>query len=240
MCQGLVVLAVLFGNQLTAQAARILFVQEQGLRDTAKFIDILRAQGHDLTVLNTGGGDTVDTAANYAAAGYELLIVDEVIGSGSVGALFRNSPIPVINWEGYLYNGNRSAFNADTGLSGDNYPDAAAAQAANSGAGADFGQVMGLTDITITDTGHPLAAGLSGTVSVWDASFDTNILRVPDDYQGVISFIGSRTLVAGVTKVAEVPGFPGGWPIFCVEPGVVLTDGVSTNQARWIHLERQF
>ena len=104
-------------------------------------------------------GNTL-TAQDYANQGYQLLIVDEVVGSGNVGAAFRDSPIPVINWEGFLYSNGRSSFNAGAGLTGGTYADAAAALAVNGGLGADFGQVQNETNINIVLPGHPLAAGL--------------------------------------------------------------------------------
>jgi hypothetical protein len=62
-----------------------------------------------------------------------LLIVDEVINSGAVANRFTNSPIPVINWEGFLYNNGRSLFNAGASLAGGNNS-AAGSGGVNSGA----------------------------------------------------------------------------------------------------------
>ena len=234
--QWLALIALAVGLQTTAQAAKVLFVTTGAQRDTVKFINILKAQGHDLTVWNTQTSGNAMTAAAYAAEGYQLLIVDEVISSGAVGASFRNSPIPVINWEGYLYSGNRSAFNPDTGLSGGNYNTAAEAIAANSGAGADYGQLINETAINIVDPSNPLAAGLpAGTTNVFDPNVDTNGIT-DGGGTGVISFAGNRTFItSGVHVAATVPGFSGGMCVFGVDAGVLNADG-TTNMAKWVHL----
>src|SRR6185503_9083384 len=110
-----------------AEAAKVLYVQDFSRRDTVKLINILRAQGHDLTVWTVAVNGNTLSAQDYANQGYQLLIVDEVVGSANVGAAFKDSPIPVINWEGFLYSDGRSSFNAGTGLSGGTFVDAATA-----------------------------------------------------------------------------------------------------------------
>src|SRR4029079_10974108 len=87
----------LAGFQFTAHAAKILYVQDFARRDTVKLINILKAQGHDLTVWTVAANGNALTAQQYADQGYQLLIVDEVVSSGAVGASFLKSPIPVIN-----------------------------------------------------------------------------------------------------------------------------------------------
>jgi len=228
------ILAVLFASfQTTVHAARVLYVQNLSQRDTTKLINILRAQGHDVTVWTTAVNGNALTAQAYADQGYQLLIVDEVISSGAVGSSFVNSPIPVINWEGFLYNNGLNLFNAGSGLSGGTFADAATAAAANSGAGADYGQVQNETNVNIVLPGHPLAAGLpAGNVAVWHPEPPA----IVDDGPGVITFAGTRTLISGATVVARVPGFAGGAAIFGVDIGVTNFDGVTTNRARWVHL----
>jgi hypothetical protein len=215
------------------QAAKILYVQDFSRRDTVKLINLLRAQGHDLTVWTVAVSGNVLTAQDYANQGYQLLIVDEVVGSGNVGAAFKDSPIPVINWEGFLYSDGRSSFNAGAGLSGGTFTDAATAAAVNSGAGADFGQVQSETNINIVLPSHPLAAGLPAGLT---AVFAPNTPPVDADGSGVITFAGARTFVPGATVVATVPGWSSGYCVFAVDVGVTNFDGVTTNRARWVHL----
>ena len=234
LCQWMLLAAILLGLSFKAHAAKVLFVTTGSQRDTTKFINILKAQGHDLTVWNTTISGNALTAAAYQADGYQLLIVDEVISSGAVGANFKDSPIPVINWEGFLYNSSRSSFVAPS-LAAATYPSGADAAAANGGAGADCGQVQNTTDIIITNPSHPLAAGLSaGSVNVFDPSAP-NDPPVADGV-GVVTFVGGATLISGATPVATVPGYNGGYAILGVDVGVTNYDGVTTNKARWVHL----
>lgn len=196
-------------------------------------INILKAQGHDVTVWTTSVDGNVSSAATYAGQGYELLIVDEIISSGAVGASFRGSPIPVVNWEAYIYNGSRSAFNADSGLVGGNL-DAVTAAAQNGGLGSDFGQITNETQIEIVDPSHPLAAGLpAGLINVFDPS--TTPPYVDNNGPGVISYAGTRTFTPNVQTVATCPGFSEGMTVFGVPAGVQVADG-TTNLARWVHL----
>jgi hypothetical protein len=224
---------VLAGLLPAAHAAKVLYVQDYSRRDTVKLINILRAQGHDVTVWTIAVNGNALTAQEYANQGYQLLLVDEVISSGAVGSNFRNSPIPVINWEGFLYSNGRSSFNAGAGLTGGTYTNAATAAAANGGAGADFGQVTSETNINIVLPSHPLAAGLSaGLVAIWDPNPPT----IVDEGPGVVTFVGTRTLIPGATIVAKVPGLASSACIMGVEAGVTNYDGVTTNKARWVHL----
>lgn len=231
---GCAVALALLSSTGTAPAAKIAYVHDgQNKRDTVKFIKILQAQGHDVTVIATPPAANVLTAAEFAAQGYQLLIADENISSGNVGNKWRNPPIPVITWEGFLYSGNRSALNADSGLTGGTYNTAADAAAQNGGAGADYGQVINLTAIEIVNPNHPLAAGLpAGLVNVFDPNF---VPSDPSEGSGVITFVGNRTLTPGAVAVATVPGFPNGYAIMAVDAGVQNADGTTT-QARWVHL----
>lgn len=230
---GLAALALLTSPG-TTRAAKIAYIHDgQNKRDTVKLIRILRAQGHELTVIATPPAANVLTADQYAAQGYQLLIVDENISSGNVGNKFRNSPVPVITWEGFLYSGDRSALNADSGLVGGTYNTAAEAAAVNGGAGADYGQVVNETAINIVNPSHPLAAGLpAGLVHVFDPNF---VPADPAEGSGVITFVGNRTLTPAAVAVATVPGFPNGYAIMAVDAGVPNADGTTT-RARWVHL----
>jgi hypothetical protein len=169
----------------------------------------------------------------YAAQGYELLVVDEVIGSGAVGDRFRNSPIPVINWEGFLYSNGRSSFNEGANLTGGTFSNATWAAQQHAAGVADFGQAQNTTAIDIVDANHPLAAGLpAGQINVWDP----NTPPLDTDGSGVITFAGARTFISGVDVVATIPGFADGFAVFGVDVGVTNADGTTTNLARWVHL----
>ena len=231
-CLWAVLFALLVGSAPTMQAAKVLFVTTGAQRDTVKLENLLQAQGHDLTIHNTTVSGNALTATEYAGQGYELLIVDEVIGSGAVGDRFRNSPIPVINWEGFLYSNGRSLFNAGAGLTGGTFSNATWAAQQHVAGVADFGQVQNMTAIDIVDPSHPLAAGLpAGQVNVWNPTTPP----VDTDGSGVITFVGARTLITNVHVAAVVPGFASGYAVFGVDAGVLNADG-TTNRARWVHL----
>jgi hypothetical protein len=225
------ILACILAFPLASQAAKVLYVQNGFLPSAVKMISILKAQGHDVTVWTISADGNTSSAATYASQGYQLLIVDEIVGSGNVGASFRGSPIPVINWEGFLYSGNRSEFNADAGLTGGTYADGPTALAVNGGLGADFGQVGNETNILIMDSDHPLAAGLgAGLVAIFDPAAPGDL-----DGLGVVSFAGTRTFTPNVQVVATVPNFSEGMCVWGVPAGVLLPDA-TTSQARWVHL----
>lgn len=231
-CLWAVLFALVVGFAPTTQAAKVLFVTTGAQRDTVKLENLLQAQGHDLTIHNTAVSGNALTATDYAGQGFELLIVDEVIGSGAVGNRFRDSPIPVINFEGFLYSNGRSLFNAGAGLTGGTFSNATWAAQQHAAGVADFGQVQNTTAIDIVDPSHPLAAGLpAGQVNVWNPATPP----VDTDGSGVITFVGARTLITNVHVAATVPGFASGYAVFGVDAGVLNADG-TTNRARWVHL----
>ena len=91
----------------------------------------------------------VDDAATTAAdaSGKQVVVVSSSSNSGSVTTKFRTVAVPVVDWEAGLFD--------DFGMT------AAAG-----------GYVAGQRDLAIVTPGHPLAAGLSGTVSVASAAGD--------------------------------------------------------------------
>jgi hypothetical protein len=88
------------------------------------------------------------TSASSDATGKAIVLISSAVTSSQVNTKFRTVPVPVLCWE--------SALLDDLGMTG-------------ATAGRDFG-IAGLqTSITITFPGHPLAAGLSGTLAVVSA-----------------------------------------------------------------------
>lgn len=98
----------------------------------------LRALGYTVTVKNGSG------AASSDAAGKALVVVSSTVDSGTVGDKFRTSSVPVVHWENKLH---------------DNFGMTGLVE------GTDYFKSAGETRIAILDAGHPLAAGLSGTVA---------------------------------------------------------------------------
>ncbi|HEX5220795.1 MAG TPA: Ig-like domain-containing protein, partial [Verrucomicrobiae bacterium] len=233
LCLMAALFALLVVISPAAQAAKVLFVTTGAQRDTVKLENILQAQEHALTIHDTTVSGNALTAAEYAAQGYELLIVDEVISSGAVGDRFRNSPVPVINMEGFLYSNGRSLFNAGTGLTGGTFSNATFAAEQDLAGVADFGQVQNTTAINVVNPSHPLAAGLpAGQVDVWDPATPP----LDGDGAGLITFASARTFTTNVQVVATVPGFANGYCVWGVDAGVLNADGTTTNLARWVHL----
>ena len=111
------------------------------------------------------------TAAASDASGKALVAISSTVNSGDVGTTFRNVTVPVITWENYLYD--------DMGMTGPS-------------AGVDYGLVYNVTDLSISNASHPLAGGLSGTVTA------TNL----NDYRWGIP--SSNAIVAAV-----LPSNPG-------------------------------
>jgi hypothetical protein len=234
MNRWLAVLALYAISCSSVFAEKVVFITTGAQRDTVKLLNILRAQGHEVTNWNTTVSGNSLTASNYAAQGYQLLVVDEVISSGAVANRFKYSPIPVINMEAFIYGASRSAFNLVTGGAA-TYASAGDAAAANGGLGADAGQVTQLTKINVVNPSHPLAAGLpAGEIDVFDPNHVATINLVEGN--GVITFAGTRTFITnGVHIAATVPGFDGGMAVFGVEAGVTNAD-TTTNMARWVGL----
>ena len=124
-----------------------------------------------------------------SAAGYDAVIVSSTISSGDVRNKYEDATQGVMDWEAALYGTDAGNFQMSTG----------------------FNQLMGTeTQITIADPAHPLAAGLSGTVTV--SSVAESIM------------IGTGTLGGGVDFVASSMG--GDPAIFAADVGdALLGDG---------------
>ena len=88
----------------------------------------------------------VQAAASRAAdaTGKALVVISESVTSGDVNSKFRNVATPVLSLENALFD--------DMGMTG-------------ATGGVDFGEVSGQTDLSVVATSHPLAAGLTLTVT---------------------------------------------------------------------------
>ena len=75
-----------------------------------------------------------------------------------------------------------------------------------------FGAIDGETDIVIVDPSHPLAAGLSGRVTVY---------TIPAE----INWAANEVLAPGVQSVAALPDYPEAQSIYFIHPGDALFDG---------------
>ena len=110
--------------------------------DDAAVVGRLRAAGYTVTVVDD---DVVQTSS---AAGKQLVIVSSSVTSSLVNTKFTASAIPVLTWEDALYDDLRLTL------------DGASAH----------GLLSGQQTLAMASPGHPLAAGLTGTVTTSSAA----------------------------------------------------------------------
>ncbi len=144
----------------------------------------------DITVNGTKLNVIVKTHTTVTAAdagnGVRLVLISSSVASTSVGTTFKTTPVPVIVWEYGLFD--------DMGMSG-------------TSSGPNFGETGLITQLTISQPSHPLAAGLSGTVTV-----HTTAQRMA---------YGSGLPASAIT-VAHVPGTSGRSLIWGYESGAAM------------------
>lgn len=103
------------------------------------FFDVLVGLGADVTVVQD------DLSTGDDANGVCLVVVSASSTGSDVADKFRDVPVPVVSWEYAIYD--------DMDMTGDVID-------------TDFGPAEPEEDTTIVAPGHPLAAGLSGTLTV--------------------------------------------------------------------------
>jgi hypothetical protein len=146
----------------------------------------LRALGLEVT----RRGHDVATAAD--GAGAKVIVISETTTSAAVGDKFKPAAAPVVVLEPWLFD--------DMGMTG-------------AGEGTDYGLEMMATQIALV-AGGPLAAGLSGTVTVASAA----------------SPIGWGVSPAGAMKIATVVGQTARATIFAYEKGAALAAGTAAGR----------
>jgi hypothetical protein len=99
----------------------------------------LKALGFTVVVKAAAASVTAD------ATGKALVLISSTVGSADVNTKFRAVAVPVLNWE--------EAIQDDMGMTGPT-------------TGGDRGATPTVSQIVIANASHPLAAGLSGTVTV--------------------------------------------------------------------------
>jgi len=138
----------------------------------------LEALGHTVVVKDGATAVTAD------ATGKALVVISSTVTPTSVGTKFRTVAVPVITWESGSFN--------NMGMTGSGNKD--------------FGTKTGQTQITITNTSHPLAAGLTGSPTVVTAA------RTFDWGKPNANAISIATILGDSAKTA----------IFAYEPGVAM------------------
>ncbi|MGK2849294.1 MAG: PQQ-dependent sugar dehydrogenase, partial [Candidatus Limnocylindrales bacterium] len=142
----------------------------------------LQTLGYTVTVV----GDSASSAAD--ATGKQVVVVSSTTLSGNVTTKFRAVAVPVVTWEGRLFD--------DFGMT------------AASGT-----QVTSQTSLDIASPGHPLAAGLSGPVAVsstpglfTQASPNANatvVARLPGSTSAAIFAYETGAAMPGLTAPAR-------------------------------------
>jgi len=168
-----------YGNYVKPALPEVLFVIGGGTPNAADqaVISHLATKGYLVTAIPSLSALTAD------ATGKALVIVSSTVDSAEVAAKYRDVAVPVIAWENGIYD--------DMGLTIDD--------------ATHHNSTVGLTNITIVNASHPMAAGL--------AAGDVTVTTIPE------------TLTWGVPNanaviIANVPG--GQAAIFGYETGAVL------------------
>jgi hypothetical protein len=147
---------------------------------------LTRTRLESLGFVVTVRGQSVASAAD--ASGKDLVVISSSVSSGSVSSSFRTLAVPLLTWEYGLFD--------DLGLT--------------SFASGSFGETSSQTQIAMlaANSGHPLAAGRSGTVTVSSAT----------------SFSWGKP-GAGALTIATLSGDSSRAAIFGYESGASLVDG---------------
>jgi hypothetical protein len=140
----------------------------------------LEALGYVVTVK---AGSTTTTAD---ATGKAVVVISSTVTPTSVGTKFRTVAVPVVLWESQLY--------TNMGMTGSTNND--------------FGTITKQTQVKITNASHPLAAGLSGNVTVLNVS-GTMSWGKPNANAAAIATAATdstKTLIFGYASGATMPG----------------------------------
>ena len=175
---------IIYGNP-----PAILFTGDNPLGQAGDMVIIsrLESQGFLVTVIDDDDVQPTD------AEGKTLIIVSSTVASGDINTKFTDVAVPLINWE--------EAVMDDLIMTGD------------SGAAPDHhGSTANLDRIDILAPEHPLAAGLSGTVTVTSSP-------------QTMSWGVSDATPTNAVVVARVFNDPTKWAIWAYEKGAILFDG---------------
>lgn len=168
--------------------------------------------GHYVTMIAHDAEDADMLAAANAA---DLVILPESLNSIQVGMAIVSTPTPIINLESFLQD--EFGFVDPEGVSVDpGTPEGGAGGTVENPTGevdvGHYGAIDGETDIVIVDPAHPLAAGLSGRVTVYP---------IPAE----INWAGTEAMASGVQVVATLADYREAASIYFVPQGGELFDG---------------
>ena len=136
--------------------------------------------GHIVTLKDAATSNSAD------ALNQHIVVISSTGASADINTKFRDVTSPVVTWESEVFD--------DLGLT-------------DTTAGTDFGIASSQTEVTIAGASHPLAAGLSGTVSV----------------NGISGDFGWGLPGAGAHKIATLAGDANKTLVFGYESGATLS-----------------
>ena len=153
---------------------------------------------------------TASASASSDATSKTLVLISSSVASTDVNTKFKSVTVPVIVWEYALYD--------DMAMT-------------NTASGTDYGYNTG-TSMVITNASHPLAAGLSGTVSLYSTTTNipygatgANAINV-----GAVSSTSSRKLLFAYDKNAAMIG---GFTVNARRVGLFLVDTATPTANAW-------
>jgi hypothetical protein len=160
--------------------AALLIVGDTSLsRSDAQLRTSLSRLGFTVTVKSDGSCTTAD------AGGKALVVVSGSTWPDDIGTKFRDVPVPVLIFDEALFGRMRMTGTRD---------------------GVDFGIASSARRLTMFDPGHPLAAGLSGTVDIASANIAIS-WGIP---------------AGGAARIATLPGDSNRYTIFGFEAGAPM------------------
>ena len=179
--------------------------------DDQRLADRLATLGFSVVVRNQTEARGAD------ASGKDLVVISDSVLSSSITTKFRDVAVPVITWEAWLFDDMKM-----TAASGGNY-----------------GSTLNQTALSVVDSRHPLAAGLSGKVSTnrsgvpffWGVpgSSAANVATLTGSNQSVIFGYDAGAPMVGGTAPARRVGFYGGAASSFTPEGWALFEAAS----RW-------
>ena len=153
---------------------------------------------------------TATASATSDATGKTLVLISSSVASTDVNTKFKSVTVPVIVWEYALYDD--MAMTSTT-------------------SGTDYGYNTG-TSMVITNAGHPLAAGLSGTVSLYSSATNIpfGVTSVNAISVGAVSSTSTRKLEFAYDKNAAMVG---GFTVNARRVGIFLVDTATPTTDAW-------
>lgn len=182
--------------------------------DDASTVALLRAAGYTVTPYTSNGPDGADEM-RAAAAGQELILISESLGSGTVlepigdppiqKFIYRDTDIPIISYESFMWDNaewtghpedfsNEFSFFGNTGRTEETQPE---------------DLKLPFDSLYIRAASHPIAGGLTGKVKVYDPPYSINYGTPSTDAE----------VIASCRENGEVPC------LFVYEKGDKLVDG---------------